>query len=49
MMRLRFIFMLRSPSVRKVWIEIYLVHAGDKLTRESPSARKVWIEIVPVR
>ena len=36
----------RSPSARKVWIEI---NAGDSSNNQvftSPSARKVWIEMI---
>ena len=36
---------LRSPSARKVWIEMFTVDL-DSLGIKSPSARKVWIEII---
>ena len=38
-------FTARSPSVRKVWIEIsnWITYSGDI---SSPSVRKVWIEIL---
>ena len=35
---------MRSPSARKVWIEIDIVLTDDNFA-SSPSARKVWIEI----
>ena len=34
----------RSPSARKVWIEIN-EHEAKAALLKSPSARKVWIEI----
>ena len=37
---------LKSPSARKVWIEITL-DTETVAPVESPSARKVWIEIEP--
>ena len=37
---------MRSPSVRKVWIEIRLTNDDFVDPRPSPSVRKVWIEIV---
>ena len=36
----------RSPSARKVWIEIVGLEANKKSKGTSPSARKVWIEIL---
>ena len=35
----------KSPSARKVWIEIDTVSCVLKQGTRSPSARKVWIEI----
>ena len=35
---------MRSPSARKVWIEIEELH-HTTINMKSPSARKVWIEI----
>ena len=37
--------MLRSPSARKVWIEMVLPNLFFVISCSSPSARKVWIEI----
>ena len=36
---------MRSPSVRKVWIEIRLTNDDFVDPRPSPSVMKVWIEI----
>ena len=39
--------LLVSPSVRKVWIEMYKASRYRLGFPESPSVRKVWIEIAP--
>ena len=39
------VILLRSPSARKVWIEIRDEEMQVAVHDPSPSARKVWIEI----
>ena len=36
---------MKSPSARKVWIEIVVLKIQRNIRLASPSARKVWIEI----
>ena len=43
-----FEWLTKSPSTRRVWIEIYIGAAGSSRDG-SPSTRRVWIEILKTR
>ena len=40
---------IRSPSIRREWIEMYTKNINRQSNRQSPSIRREWIEISSIR